>query len=390
MDVQLDQSVPPRPGTFNIRRFSPLQLNAIRTSLPQNWRWNRHLFNIQFQNFLKDTMKNQCEEIIAFHKRIESGRRYKLNSEMQYAVMPAVLANLRMDIKPCLLDFSRSKNKLNWDLMQNVKNKSFNNQEMLMAMPSSISMEKISGMQRLKYAFLPWFFNPLYNRQEAYIYNFNWRYILNTSLTTGALIGVFKGITHGVVFMKSFEKIKNNFVFEGQKDAASHRKDSFQRGFVRYFYRWGWRTSVLSGIFLTVSEGLTIYNMEFKTSNYIAGGFAAPAIYKWTKGPLKMISWGLLGVLISGLICPLLVNSNYNFRAMQYFVKIDHRVSSPYYYRNESENELNIAEAQLKEIIQLASIGIPCDEVEVTNKIKSERLLGKIDWDKNFHNIFNL
>uniref|UniRef100_A0A8C5L9G0 Complex I assembly factor TIMMDC1, mitochondrial n=1 Tax=Jaculus jaculus TaxID=51337 RepID=A0A8C5L9G0_JACJA len=77
---------------------------------------------------------------------------------------------------------------------------------------------------------------------------------------------------------------------------SAHRAAT--RGFIRYGWRWSWRTGLFVTIFNTVNTGLTVYRNKSSLSHFVIAGAVTGGLFRINLGLRGLVAGGILGTLL--------------------------------------------------------------------------------------------
>lgn len=69
--------------------------------------------------------------------------------------------------------------------------------------------------------------------------------------------------------------------FESHIHAKKKLQESVSIGFFRSGFRWGWRIGVFVTMYVGISTTMSVYRNKYTLLDYVVGGCATGAIYKW-------------------------------------------------------------------------------------------------------------
>ena len=89
-------------------------------------------------------------------------------------------------------------------------------------------------------------------------------------------------------------------MFQHPREAQRALQDRVVLAMMQGGWKMGWRFGLVTGVFLSVAQSLTVIRISINTLDYAAGGLAMGAVYKFNMGPRGMA--GAIYGLGSGLI----------------------------------------------------------------------------------------
>ncbi|XP_008841110.1 complex I assembly factor TIMMDC1, mitochondrial [Nannospalax galili] len=103
----------------------------------------------------------------------------------------------------------------------------------------------------------------------------------------------------------AFIHAKNRYIEQSQAEIYHNRFDAVQsahraatRGFIRYGWRWSWRTAVFVTLFNTVNTGLTVYRNKNALSHFVIAGAVTGSLFRITLGIQGLVAGGIIGALL--------------------------------------------------------------------------------------------
>lgn len=146
-----------------------------------------------------------------------------------------------------------------------------------------------SGWDRLRQLFVK-------DEQESYsqeLIN-----IYRSALSAGILGWVYGGIP-------AFIHTKRRYIEQSQAETYHNRFDAVQcahraatRGFLRYGWRWSWRTAAFVTVFNSVNTGLTVYRNKNALSHFVVAGAVTGSLFRINLGLRGLVAGGIIGALL--------------------------------------------------------------------------------------------
>lgn len=146
-----------------------------------------------------------------------------------------------------------------------------------------------SGWDRLRQLFVK-------DEQESYsqeLIN-----IYRSALSAGILGWVYGGIP-------AFIHAKRRYIEQSQAETYHNRFDAVQcahraatRGFLRYGWRWSWRTAAFVTVFNSVNTGLTVYRNKNALSHFVVAGAVTGSLFRINLGLRGLVAGGIIGALL--------------------------------------------------------------------------------------------
>ncbi|CAH6792334.1 complex I assembly factor TIMMDC1, mitochondrial [Phodopus roborovskii] len=123
-------------------------------------------------------------------------------------------------------------------------------------------------------------------------------YICRAAVSAGIIGWAYGGIP-------AFIYAKNRYIEQSQGEVYHNRFDAVQsahragtRGFLRYGWRWSWRTAVFVTIFNTVNTGLTVYRNKSTLSHFVIAGAVTGGLFRVNLGIRGLVAGGIIGALL--------------------------------------------------------------------------------------------
>ncbi|XP_021083648.1 complex I assembly factor TIMMDC1, mitochondrial isoform X2 [Mesocricetus auratus] len=123
-------------------------------------------------------------------------------------------------------------------------------------------------------------------------------YIYKAAASAGIIGWAYGGIP-------AFIHAKNRYIEQSQGAIYHNRFDAVQsahragtRGFIRYGWRWSWRTAVFVTIFNTVNTGLTVYQNKNALSHFVIAGAVTGGLFRVNLGIRGLVAGGIIGALL--------------------------------------------------------------------------------------------
>ncbi|XP_011796015.1 PREDICTED: complex I assembly factor TIMMDC1, mitochondrial [Colobus angolensis palliatus] len=122
--------------------------------------------------------------------------------------------------------------------------------------------------------------------------------IYKMAATAGVLGWVYGGIP-------AFIHAKRQYIEQSQAEIYHNRFDALQsahraatRGFIRYGWRWSWRTVAFVTIFNTVSTSLNVYRNKDALSHFVIAGAVTGSLFRINLGLHGLLAGGIIGALL--------------------------------------------------------------------------------------------
>ncbi|XP_053421413.1 complex I assembly factor TIMMDC1, mitochondrial [Nycticebus coucang] len=131
--------------------------------------------------------------------------------------------------------------------------------------------------------------------------------ILKASVSAGILGWAYGGIP-------AFVHAKQRYIEQSQAEIYYNRFDAVQsahragtRGFLRYGWRWSWRTAMFVTVFNTVNTSLTVYRNKSALSHFVIAGGVTGSLFRINLGLRGVVAGGIIGALLGTPIGSLLM-----------------------------------------------------------------------------------
>ncbi|XP_071960814.1 complex I assembly factor TIMMDC1, mitochondrial-like [Antedon mediterranea] len=116
-----------------------------------------------------------------------------------------------------------------------------------------------------------------------------------TAFIGGAIYGGLPAARHA---RGRYIEVSNTEVYEHRIQAVRSAQNAGSRGFIRYGFRWGWRSAVLGGAFHILSTNLAIYRNKDDLLNYAVASATMGALYRFNLGLKGMVGGAFAGTLV--------------------------------------------------------------------------------------------
>ncbi|XP_045145517.1 complex I assembly factor TIMMDC1, mitochondrial-like [Echinops telfairi] len=140
------------------------------------------------------------------------------------------------------------------------------------------------------------------------------------------------GFVYGGV--PAFVHAKQCYVEQSQADIYHNRFDAVQaahcaatRAFIRYGWRWRWRTAAFMTTFNSVTTGLNVYRNKNALSHFVIAGAVTGSLFRINLGLRGLMAGGIIGALLGTPIRSLLMLlQRYCGETVQQRKEKDHKV----------------------------------------------------------------
>ncbi|XP_003469267.1 complex I assembly factor TIMMDC1, mitochondrial isoform X1 [Cavia porcellus] len=96
-------------------------------------------------------------------------------------------------------------------------------------------------------------------------------------------------------------------IYHNRFDAVHSAHRAATRGFLRYGWRWSWRTAVFVTIFNSVNTGLTVYRNKNALSHFVMAGAVTGSLFRINLGMRGLVAGGIIGALLGTPVGSLLM-----------------------------------------------------------------------------------
>ncbi|KAM6224555.1 complex I assembly factor TIMMDC1, mitochondrial [Rhynchocyon petersi] len=112
----------------------------------------------------------------------------------------------------------------------------------------------------------------------------------------------------------AFIHAKQRYIENSQAEIYHNRFEAVQsahraatRGFIRYGWRWSWRTMMFVTIFNTVNTGLNVYRNKNALSHFAIAGAVTGSLFRINLGLRGLVAGGVIGALLGTPVGSLLM-----------------------------------------------------------------------------------
>jgi hypothetical protein len=109
-----------------------------------------------------------------------------------------------------------------------------------------------------------------------------------TGICYGGFLGSRKAYT-------DFMERNQATAFTTHLEAKKKLQESMLMNFMKTGWKFGWRIGLFAMTYVGISTFISVYRNEFTIFEYVAGGAATGALYKWKMGPRGMTAGLLVG-----------------------------------------------------------------------------------------------
>ncbi|XP_022081519.1 complex I assembly factor TIMMDC1, mitochondrial-like [Acanthaster planci] len=94
-------------------------------------------------------------------------------------------------------------------------------------------------------------------------------------------------------------------IYSSRLEATGASYNAGMRGFIRYGYRWGWRTALLAAGFHGISTFMAVYRDKVDMTNYVSAAVVTGSLYRVNLGLRGLVGGAFVGAVVgipAGLI----------------------------------------------------------------------------------------
>lgn len=123
-------------------------------------------------------------------------------------------------------------------------------------------------------------------------------YIFRAAVSAGIIGWAYGGIPAFIYAKKRYIEQSQGEMYHNRFDAVQSAHRAATRGFIRYGWRWSWRTAVFVTIFNTVNTGLTVYRNKNSLSHFVIAGAVTGGLFRVNLGIRGLVAGGIIGALL--------------------------------------------------------------------------------------------
>lgn len=123
-------------------------------------------------------------------------------------------------------------------------------------------------------------------------------YICRAALSAGIIGWAYGGIPAFIYAKRRYIEQSQAEIYHNRFDAVQSAHRAATRGFIRYGWRWSWRTAVFVTIFNTVNTGLTVYRNKDALSHFAVAGAVTGGLFRINLGLRGLVAGGIIGALL--------------------------------------------------------------------------------------------
>ncbi|XP_016055380.1 PREDICTED: complex I assembly factor TIMMDC1, mitochondrial [Miniopterus natalensis] len=131
--------------------------------------------------------------------------------------------------------------------------------------------------------------------------------IYRAAVSAGIIGWAYGGIPAFIHAKKRYIEQSQAEVYYNRFDAVQSAHRAATRGFIRYGWRWSWRTALFVTIFNTVNTGLSVYRDKNALSHFVTAGAVTGSLFRINLGLPGMVAGGIIGALLGTPIGSLLM-----------------------------------------------------------------------------------
>nr|XP_045003760.1 complex I assembly factor TIMMDC1, mitochondrial [Jaculus jaculus] len=159
----------------------------------------------------------------------------------------------------------------------------------LLETPKRPPNEPESGWARLR---------ELFVKDEQQRLSRELEYILKAAASAGIIGWAYGGIPAFIHAKRRYVEQSQAELYHSRFDAVQSAHRAATRGFIRYGWRWSWRTGLFVTIFNTVNTGLTVYRNKSSLSHFVIAGAVTGGLFRINLGLRGLVAGGILGTLL--------------------------------------------------------------------------------------------
>lgn len=123
-------------------------------------------------------------------------------------------------------------------------------------------------------------------------------YICRAAVSAGIIGWAYGGIPAFIYAKKRYIEQSQAEIYHNRFDAVQSAHRAATRGFIRYGWRWSWRTAVFVTIFNTVNTGLSVYRNKDALSHFAIAGAVTGGLFRINLGVRGLVAGGVIGALL--------------------------------------------------------------------------------------------
>ncbi|XP_021065397.1 complex I assembly factor TIMMDC1, mitochondrial [Mus pahari] len=132
-------------------------------------------------------------------------------------------------------------------------------------------------------------------------------YICRAAVSAGIIGWAYGGIPAFIYAKKRYIEQSQAEIYHNRFDAVQSAHRAATRGFIRYGWRWSWRTAVFVTIFNTVNTGLTVYRNKDALSHFAIAGAVTGGLFRINLGVRGLVAGSIIGALLGAPMGSLLM-----------------------------------------------------------------------------------
>ncbi|XP_034370664.1 complex I assembly factor TIMMDC1, mitochondrial isoform X1 [Arvicanthis niloticus] len=132
-------------------------------------------------------------------------------------------------------------------------------------------------------------------------------YICRAAVSAGIIGWAYGGIPAFIYAKKRYIEQSQAEIYHNRFDAVQSAHRAATRGFIRYGWRWSWRTAVFVTIFNTVNTGLTVYRNKDALSHFAIAGAVTGGLFRINLGVRGLVAGSIIGALLGTPMGSLLI-----------------------------------------------------------------------------------
>ncbi|XP_021118896.1 complex I assembly factor TIMMDC1, mitochondrial isoform X2 [Heterocephalus glaber] len=122
--------------------------------------------------------------------------------------------------------------------------------------------------------------------------------IFRSAVSAGIIGCVYGGVPAFIHAKQRYIEQSQAETYHNQFDAVQSVHRAATRGFLRYGWRWSWRTAAFVTVFNSVNTGLTVYRNKNALSHFVVAGAVTGSLFRINLGLRGLVAGGIIGALL--------------------------------------------------------------------------------------------
>ncbi|XP_051005864.1 complex I assembly factor TIMMDC1, mitochondrial [Acomys russatus] len=123
-------------------------------------------------------------------------------------------------------------------------------------------------------------------------------YICKAAVSAGIIGWAYGGVPAFIYAKNRYIEYSQAEIYHNRFDAVQSAHRAAMRGFIRYGWRWSWRTAVFVTIFNSVNTGLSVYRNKDALSHFVIAGAVTGGLFRANLGVRGLVAGGIIGALL--------------------------------------------------------------------------------------------